>query len=45
MQTNRKLGMITMDDAIVQLFYEGKIDREMAIQFAQDPDGMQNKVM
>lgn len=45
MQTNRKLGMITMDDAIMQLFYEGKIDREMAIQFAQDPDGMQQKVM
>ena len=45
MQTNRKLGMITMDDAIIQLFYEGKIDREMAIQFAQDPDSMKNKVM
>ena len=45
MQTNRKMGMITMDDAIIQLFYEGKIDREMAVQFAQDPDGMQNKVM
>ena len=45
MQTNRQLGMITMDDAIIHLFYEGKIDREMAIQFAQDPDGMQNKVM
>lgn len=45
MQTNRKLGMINMDDAIIQLYYEGKIDREMAIQFAQDPDGMQNKVI
>ena len=45
MQTNRKLGMITMDDAIVQLFYAGRIDREMAIQFAQDPDGMQQKVL
>ena len=45
MQTNRKLGMITMDDAIVQLFYSGKIDRDMAIQFAQDPDGMQQKVL
>ena len=45
MQTNRKLGMITMDEALTQLFYEGKISREMAIQFAQDPDGMQNKVM
>ena len=45
MQTNRKLGMITMDDAIVQLFYSGRIDRNMAIQFAQDPDGMQQKVL
>ena len=45
MQTNRKMGMIAMDDAIAQLFYEGKIDREMAVQYAQDPDGMQNKVM
>lgn len=45
MQTNRKMGMITMDDAIIQLYYEGRIDREMAIQFAQDPDGMQQKVM
>ena len=31
MQTNRKLGMITMDEAIVQLYFEGKIDREHAI--------------
>ena len=44
MQTNRKLGMITMDEAITQLFYMGKIDREMAIQFAQDPDTMENKL-
>ena len=45
MQTKRKMGMITMDESITQLFYEGKIDREMAIQFAQDPDGMQNKII
>lgn len=44
MQTNRKIGMITMDEAIAQLYYEGKIDREMAIQFAQDPDSMMNKI-
>lgn len=44
MQTNRKMGMITMDESITQLYFEGKIDREMAIQFAVDPDGMQNKV-
>lgn len=44
MQTNRKLGMITMDEAIQQLYYNGQISRDMAIQFAQDPDGMENKL-
>ena len=44
MQTNRKVGMITMDDAILQLYYDGKIDRELAIQFAQDVDGMEQKI-
>lgn len=44
MQTNRKAGMIAMDEAIQQLYRDGKIDREMAIQFAQDPDGMKNKL-
>lgn len=44
MQTNRKMGMITMDESITQLYFEGKIDKEMAVQFAVDPDGMQNKV-
>lgn len=44
MQTNRKLGMMTMDEAIVQLFYEKKIDREKAVQFAQDTDAMALKL-
>ncbi len=44
MQTNRKMGMIAMDEAIQKLYYDGKIDRDMAIQFAQDPDGMENKL-
>ena len=44
MQTNRKLGMITMDEAIQQLYYNGRVTRDMAIQFAQDPDGMENKI-
>ena len=44
MQTNRKIGMITMDDAILQLYYDGKIDRELAIQFAQDVDAMEQKI-
>lgn len=44
MQTNRKMGMINMDEAIIQLFYDGVISREMAIQFAVDPDAMETRV-
>ncbi|MBP5608079.1 MAG: type IV pilus twitching motility protein PilT [Lachnospiraceae bacterium] len=44
MQTNAKLGMISMDASITQLFQEGKITRDMAIQYAVDPDGMAQKL-
>lgn len=44
MQTNRRVGMITMDEAIAQLYYEGRIDRDMAIQFAQNSETMQSKI-
>lgn len=44
MQTNRKVGMIAMDEAIMQLYAGGQITKDMAIQFAQDPDGMANKL-
>ncbi|MBQ5849979.1 MAG: type IV pilus twitching motility protein PilT, partial [Lachnospiraceae bacterium] len=44
MQTNRKMGMMTMDDALAQLFNEYKIDKEMAMQFAQDADSMRAKL-
>lgn len=45
MQTNRKLGMMTMDDALIQLYQELKISKEMAIQAAQEPDIMRNKLI
>lgn len=45
MQTYRKQGMITMDDAILELYRSQKISREAALQFAQDPDTMQNKML
>ena len=45
MQTNRKMGMITMDEAIRQLYMDGKISRQMAVQFAQDPDGMETRLI
>lgn len=44
MQTNRKLGMITMDEAISKLYFSGRIDRDIAVQFAQDPDNMEAKL-
>lgn len=45
MQTNRKVGMITMDDSIQQLYYDGKITRDTAVQFAVDPDAMGMKLL
>ncbi len=45
MQTNRKMGMITMDEAIRQLYMDGKISKQMAIQFAQDPDVMETRLI
>ena len=44
MQTNRKMGMMTMDDNIQQLFYAGKITKETAVQFAVDPDAMYKRL-
>ena len=43
-QTNRKVGMITMDEAILKLFYEGMITSEMAVAFAQDSEAMKLKI-
>lgn len=44
MQTGRKVGMITMDEAILQLYQEGMITKEMAIQFATEPETMSLKL-
>ena len=44
MQTNRKMGMITMDDSIQQLYFEGRVSKEIAVQFAVDPDSMNTKL-
>ena len=35
---------IPMDEALTQLYLEGKIDQEMVVQFAQDPVGMIQKL-
>lgn len=44
MQTNRKIGMITMDESIQQLYMENKISRETALQFAVDPEAMKGRL-
>lgn len=40
MQTNRRLGMVTMDEAIAQLVREGKVTQQTAVSFAVDPGAM-----
>ena len=44
MQTNRKMGMITMDEAIIKLYQERRINRDQAITFATDQDNMNLKI-
>lgn len=44
-QTNKKMGMQTMDDSIFELYLKGLIDRNQAISFAQDMATMERKVM
>lgn len=43
-QMNKKRGMITMDDAIFELYMKGDIDRSDAITFAQDKTTMMGKI-
>lgn len=44
MQTNRQLGMITMDEAILQLYQNNIITKEVAMQFSVDQDLMAMKL-
>lgn len=44
MQTNKRLGMQTMDDALYDLFISNKISQQSTIDFAQDPVGMSKRV-
>ncbi len=43
-QTNRKVGMITMDDALYDLVMNGEITKDVAVSFAQDPVALEKKV-
>lgn len=43
-QTNKKMGMQTMDDAIYELYLARKIDADKAVGFAQDPVSFEKKI-
>lgn len=43
-QTSKKLGMQTMDDAIYDLYLKRRISAEMALNFAQDPFILEKKL-
>lgn len=43
-QTNRKLGMVTMDDSLMELYRQRKISTDTAISFAQDPINLAKKL-
>lgn len=43
-QTSKKLGMQTMDDALFELYLKHKIDGAKAVEYAQDSYAMQEKL-
>ena len=43
-QTSRRQGMCLLDDSLVELFREGKIDREVALRAAQNPRDLEPKL-
>ena len=43
-QTNKKDGMITLDDALYDLYARGDITAEMAVNYAQDPANIMKKL-
>ena len=44
-QTSARDGMITMDDALLDLYYKCMISRETVLQFAQDPKSLENRLL
>lgn len=44
-QTSRRLGMQMMDDAIQELYTKGEVTRETALEYAQDQQNMNRKLL
>jgi len=45
MQTNKKIGMQTMDDAIYDLYMQRYIDRDRALSYSQEPVVLANRMI
>lgn len=45
MQTNKRMGMQTMDDALLELMRMSMITKEQALIFAADPGGIERRLM
>ena len=43
-QTSRRMGMVTLDDFLLDLLKKGDIDRQTAIDFAQDPRDLESRL-
>lgn len=44
-QTSRQAGMLTMDDALYELYIRRKVDKETALNFAVNQDGLQRRLL
>ena len=45
MQTNKRIGMQTMEDALIDLLRMNMITRDQAMTFAVDPAGLERRLM
>ena len=43
-QTSRRFGMVTLDDHLIDLFGQGKIDARTALDYAQDPRDVEARI-
>ena len=43
-QTARRMGMVTLDDVILDLLSKGEIERQVALDYAQDPRDLESRL-
>ena len=43
-QTSRRMGMVTLDDFILDLLSKGEIERQVALDYAQDPRDLESRL-